>query len=96
MDLLKWIFRFMVLAAAAFFVLCELILPEEMADETCCKPFDVPWKMIREDGSTSDITIPGDYEVGRNEKVIVETVLPENIEENLYLCFRSNRQNMEI
>ncbi|MGN1170390.1 MAG: hypothetical protein ACI4SZ_01930, partial [Lachnospiraceae bacterium] len=96
MDSLKSVFRFMVVVVAVLFVIGELFLPRELTDETCCEPFDVPWKMIREDGSVSDITIPGDYEIERDEKVIVETVLPEDIEPNLYLCFRSNRQDMEI
>ena len=96
MDSLKSVFRFMVLMIAVLFVVGELILPRELTDEICCEPFDVPWKMTREDGSVSEITIPGDYEIGRDEKVIVETILPEDIEPNLYLCFRSNRQDMEI
>lgn len=95
-DILKWVFRGLVLIVAILFLLGELLLPEQNADETHCEQFDVPWKMIREDGSTSDIRIPGNYDVNRNEKIIVETVLPEDIEENLYLCFRSNRQEMAI
>lgn len=96
MDSLKSVFRFMVLMIAVLFVVGELILPRELTEETCCEPFDVPWKMTREDGSVSEITIPGDYEIKRDEKIIVETILPEDIEPNLYLCFRSNRQDMEI
>lgn len=96
MDSLKAVFRLMIVVVAALFVVGELILPRELTEETYCEPFDVSWKMIREDGSVSDITIPGDYEIERDEKVIVETVLPEDIEPNLYLCFRSNRQDMEI
>ena len=96
MNLLKWVFRFFVIIIAFLFILGEIVLPKEIVDDMCCEQFDVPWKMINSDGSTTDIRIPGDYEVGRNEKAIVETVLPEDIEPNLYLCFRSNRQDMEI
>ena len=96
MNLLKWVFRFFVIIIAFLFILGEIVLPKEIVDDMCCEQFDVPWKMINSDGSTTDIRILGDYEVGRNEKAIVETVLPEDIEPNLYLCFRSNRQDMEI
>ena len=61
----------MVLMIVVLFVMGELILPRELTEETCCEPFDVPWKMTREDGSVSEITIPGDYEIKRDEKIIV-------------------------
>ena len=96
MNFLKWVFRFIIFIVAFLFILGEIVLPSERMDEMCFQQFDVPWKMIREDGSTTDIRIPGIYNADRNEKIIVETVLPEDMEANLYLCFRSNRQDMEI
>ena len=96
MDFLKWVFRIIVFIVAFLFLLGEFVLPKETMSDAHCEPFDAPWKMIREDGSTTDIRIPGNYEANRNEKVFAETVLPEDIEENLYLCFRSNRKDMEI
>ena len=65
------------------FLLGELILPKETISDTRCEAFDVPWKMIRRDGTTTEITIPGVYPADRNEIVTVETVLPEDIKENL-------------
>lgn len=74
----------------------EFVLPKEIMDDTHCELFDVPWKMICQDGTVKDIKIPGIYPADRNEIVTVETVLPEDIKENFYLCFRSNRQDMEL
>ena len=97
MNFLKWVFRFFVIIIAFLFVLGELVFPKEIKDKEYCEQFDVSWKMIRSDGSViNDIHIPGDYVAERNEIVTVETVLPEDIQENLYLCFRSNRQDIEI
>lgn len=95
-NLLKWIFLILVVIIFSLFILGEIVLPKEMQDDSHCEQFDVPWKMLNSDGSTTEIRIPGKYEVPRNDKMIVETVLPKDIKENMYLCFRSNRQDMEI
>lgn len=81
---------------ALFFILGEFILPKEIKSDTHFELFEVPWKMICQDGTTMDIKIPGICPADRNEIVTVETVLPEDIKENLFLCFRSNRQDMEL
>lgn len=96
MNVLKLVFRFLIVIVIVLFVIGELVLPNEKMDESYGELFEVPWLMTREDGSKSELHIPGNYDLPRNEKVFVETVLPENIEENFYLCFFSNRQDMEI
>lgn len=96
MDLLKWVFHIIVFFVAFIFILGEFILPKEIKNDTHFELFEAPWKMIRQDGTTMDIRIPGIYPAERNEIVTVETVLPEDIKENLFLCFRSNRQDMEL
>lgn len=95
-NILKGLFCFLLVLVFSLFVLGQIFLPKDMSDDSQCEQFDVPWKMINSDGSTTDIRIPGKYELARNEKMIVETVLPKDIKENLYLCFRSNRQDVEI
>lgn len=96
MNALKLVFRVLIVIVIALFVIGELVLPNEKMDEPYGELFEVPWLMTREDGSKSVVNIPGNYDLPRNEKVFVETVLPEDIEENWYLCFFSNRQDMEI
>lgn len=96
MNVLKLVFRFLIVIVIALFVIGELVLPNEKMDESYGELFEVPWLMTREDGSKSVVNIPGNYDLSRNEKVFVETVLPKDIEENFYLCFFSNRQDMEI
>lgn len=40
--------------------------------------------------------IPGHCDAKKNETIIVETKLPLDISEDMYLCFRSAKQDMEI
>lgn len=95
-DCLKKIFLILIVSIFSLFILAEIVLPEELQDDSYCVKFDIPWKMVHSNGVISDIRIPGKYKVARNEKLIVEAVLPSDMKENLYLCFRSNRHDMEI
>lgn len=96
MNALKWVFRGMVLVIVVLVIVGESVLPKEIWDDSHCEEFVASWKMLNSDGGITDITIPGDYEVARGEKLVAETVLPEDIEENYYLCFRSNRQDITL
>ena len=81
----------------AYFVLGELFLEHDISEgEYRCEEFSGEWNLVKEDGTKSPIDIPGKYEVERNEKITVETILPTNIPHNSYLCFRSAKQEMNI
>ncbi|MGN0515085.1 MAG: ATP-binding protein [Lachnospiraceae bacterium] len=95
-NIFKWIFSIFITAVFIYFVLGQLLLPRELADNSKCEAFDVTWTMIREDGSASEVRLPGKFDVNRNERVTFVTTIPEDTEENMYICFRSNRQDFEI
>lgn len=81
----------------SYFILGELFLESDIsAGEYRCEEFSGQWNWVKEDGTKTPIVIPGKYEIGRDEKVTVETTLPTEIPYNSYLCFRSAKQEMNI
>lgn len=89
------IFAVLVLAVSCYFFLGERLLPsDKMDDAYICTEYIGEWERITADGTREPVEIPGRCEADRNEIVVVETVLPENIENGMYLCFRSGKQDM--
>ena len=50
MDLLKWLFHFIVFIVVFIFILGEFILPKEIKNDTHFELLEASWKMIRQDG----------------------------------------------
>lgn len=81
----------------AYFILGEIFLPpDELENNYLCTEYTGEWERVRSDGSREPVAIPGKCEADRNEVVVVETKLPESIEEGRYLCFRSAKQDMQF
>ena len=51
---------------------------------------------MKEDGTREEIVIPGKCDAKRNEFMVVENILPDDVKDNLYLCIRSSKQEMKI
>lgn len=97
MKHIKKIFVFIMILILAYFVLGELFLvPDISSREYRCEEFSGTWNLLQKDGTKTPIDIPGKYDVARNEKLTVETILPTDIPHNSYLCFRSAKQEMNI
>lgn len=80
----------------AVFVGC-LILPSEWDDEALrCEELAVEWEWVKEDGTRQEIEVPVKLEVERKVPVVIESVLPEHIEEDSWICFRGTQQDMNI
>jgi len=99
-DAMRWIKRiFFVLAIGVllFFVLAESFLPPENATSAeYCELYEGQWERVYPDGSREHITVPGKCEAYRNEAVIIETVLPEELDDGSSICLRSSHQDFEI
>lgn len=96
-NILKLLFKLLVLVVFLYFILGELFLPAENSfDKYECKDFSKGWLWVKPDGRKVPVEIPGKCDVKRNESVIIETILPEDLGNNTYLCFRSSKQDMEI
>lgn len=81
----------------AYFILGEIFLPpDELDNNYLCTEYTGSWERILSDGTREPVKMPGKCEADRNEVVVVETKLPETIEEGRYLCFRSAKQDMQF
>lgn len=97
MQIIKWLFGLLGLGVFLYFILGEIILPADApATNYRCEEFVADWVWVKEDGTRLPIEIPGRCEAERNELVTIETILPQQLENNTYLCFRSSKQDMEI
>lgn len=97
MKIIKHIFTILIILLLSYFVLGELFLEADMVQgEFRCAEFSGEWFQISADGSRTPIEVPGKYELERNQPMTVETLLPNSISHNSYLCFRSAKQEMNI
>lgn len=80
-----------------YFLLGELFLPANKLNQYSeCSEYQGEWERIMPDGTRETVTMPGKCVAARNETVVVETILPENMEDGRYLCFRSAKQDMRF
>ena len=96
MKIIKYTFGCMVFCVFLYFLLGELLLPKGQLGDFSCKEFEAQWERVYEDGTREPVEIPGNCKAIRGETVTVETILPEEMEENTYLCFRSAKQDLRI
>lgn len=96
-KIINFVFAILILTVSCYFILGELFLPSDKMDDTyVCGEYVGEWERITADGTGEPVEIPGRCEADRNEIVIVETTLPEDIENGLYFCFRSAKQDMRF
>lgn len=97
MNCAKRIFAVMVILLLSYFVVGEVLLASDnVLGENRCEVFDGDWFWVQGDGSKTSIEIPGKYDIARNELMTIETVLPDDIPYNSYMCFRSGKQELDI
>lgn len=97
MRSLQWVFGLLLLGMLLYFVLGELFLPEEnKINAGACKVFEAEWKQKMPDGSYISVEVPGICETDSLDSVCIETSLPENLEDKMWMCLQSSRQDMEI
>lgn len=95
--ILKRFFLFFVFVICLYFVLGQVLLSNEQEiGEGEYRTFSDGWIWVKEDGTREEIEIPGKCEVKRNELIVVENVLPDDVRDNIYLCIRSSKQETEI
>ncbi len=96
-SIVKRIFLIFAGLVCLYFVLGQIFLSYEREnEESDYKTFSDGWIWVKEDGSREEIEIPGKCEAERNELIIIENTLPDDVKDNLYLCIRSSKQEMKI
>ena len=97
LKITKWAFSVFIIVVFSYLIIGQVWLPKDsFRGEYQCEEFVSQWYRVYENGSRSDISLPGTCDAKRNELVKVETTLPETIGHNKYLCFRSSRQDLNI
>ncbi|MBQ7954504.1 MAG: response regulator [Lachnospiraceae bacterium] len=80
-----------------FFIMGTIFLPSETDSiKGECQPFWAQWQQILPDGSTKTVEVPGKCVIAKGETAVVETVLPDYMEDGKWLCFRSSQQDMRL
>lgn len=94
---LRRVFLFFVLAICSYFVFGQIYLSHEREkSDGDYQTFSEGWVWIKEDGTREEIDIPGKCGAERNELIVVENILPDDVEDNVYLCVRSSKQEMKV
>ena len=97
LKLIKWVFAILVTIVGMYLLLGQIALPREFANSGySCEEFKSEWTRVYENGTRTEISVPGTCDAKRNELITVETKLPESIEYNKFLCFRSSRQDLML
>lgn len=97
MSVLKGVFLSFVGVVCLYLILGQVFLSHEK--EIGQKDYDTfldGWMWVKEDGTKTEIDIPGKCDAQRNELMVVENVLPNDVEDNQYLCIRSSKQEMKV
>ncbi|MBR3808412.1 MAG: response regulator, partial [Lachnospiraceae bacterium] len=97
MTILKNVFLLFVFIICMYFVLGQIFLSHEkdIGDEEY-SVFSEGWVWVKEDGTREEMDIPGKCGSERNELVVIENVIPDDVRDNLYLCVRSSKQEMKV
>lgn len=93
----RGIFVLMVLGVILFGISGEIFLPGELIqEEGRCETLSEGWVRVLPDGSNQSVEVPGRCPADRLESVSIETVLPENLEEDTWLCTMGTWQELEL
>ncbi len=58
--------------------------------------FNENWRLVHEDGRAKTVDLPYVENIEKNERIIIENVVPEDIQDNMCLFTRTSRQNIRI
>ena len=93
----KIIFVLLTVGVCLYLIFGQLYLPAENQMKTFgYKDFSEGWTWIKEDGTRQPAELPGKNPIERNQIMVIENTLPVYLEDNLYMCFRSSKQEMKI
>ena len=96
-KVVKILFSVMLAVVFLYMLLGQLFLPSELGrDHYVYEVFESQWYHVLPDGSKREFSIPGDCDAKPNEVVVLETIIPEGVEDNHYLVFWNQRMDMEF
>lgn len=97
MTILKGIFLSFVGLVCLYLILGQIFLSHEKEiGQKGYDTFSEGWMWVKDDGDRIEIDIPGKCDAKRNELIVVENTLPNDVKDNQYLCIRSSKQEMKV
>ncbi len=96
MSILQWILLLMMIATIVYFVVGELVMPnEKMYVGNDCNSYNDGWVHVLEDGTRHNAKVPGECKVKYGDVLAIEKQLPDN-QEDTWICIRSSQQDFRI
>ena len=96
-QIIKYVFAVMLVCVFGYFILGEILLPaDDLGGKGSAEKYSGAWERVLPNGERVPQEIPGKCDAKKDEIVIVETKLPDDIPEDMYLSFGSAKQEMEI
>lgn len=93
----RGIFVLMVLGVILFGISGEIFLPGEgVREEGRCETLSEGWVRVMPDGRDIPVQVPGACPADALESVSIETVLPNDLEEDTWLCTMGTWQELEL
>lgn len=86
----------LVVLAVWFFVSQELYPSEQNPRDYYVTTLNNDWYYVKNASTRIPMTVPGKCDVAPGETAIFERTLPTDITSNVWLCFRTSRQDMQV
>ncbi|MGN0325349.1 MAG: ATP-binding protein [Lachnospiraceae bacterium] len=97
MRRIKAFFTFAFLLGCLYFIIGYLFLPADTPSRGFrCEELQADWSMVTEDNQKIPVQPPVKCDVPRGTPFTVETILPDQIDQDSYLCFQSLKQDISI
>ena len=95
--IMKMVFIVFVVAMFLYLILGELLLPSDVVNiDYICEPYSGTFEQVFEDGRRVPMEVPGICDLSEGYRTTIETVLPDNLQENTYLMFYGQRADIEV
>ena len=91
------VFRFLALLLFVIFCVGQTILPREVEGPTEeCKMLQIRWQKIMENGEKVPIEIKDIHEYKEEDRIIVEGVLPKDLDNHTWICMRTSKYDLNV
>ena len=96
-TIIRILFFIIVMWVLSGFIIGQIVSPSEQnPTDYAYTTFDEGWYIVSDSNDKTPFMLPGTCDIPAGETVILEKILPDDIQTNSWLCFRTSRQDMEI
>lgn len=92
-----WYFYVPVIIILFLVITFQFVFPKETSiKRTQTEVFPASWNLISANGTSTPIEVPGKYTVAEGTPMVIETTIPDSVDDGIYGCFRASQQNVYI